>query len=93
MLGTLPDFVYCILICIMFEKYLKITLRERTLKDSAEQICTYVNAMLGMSVGVDECGYMLRVSYIIIFMGRLIVHPSKFSFLPNSNRPSSFKCR
>lgn len=79
MLGTLPDFVYCILICIMFEKYLQMTLRERTLKDSIEQICTYVNAMLGK--GVWECTSVYirqRASYVIIFMARMRTNFSKF---------------
>lgn len=50
MLGTLSDFVYCILICIMFEKCLKMTRRERTWNGSVEQICTYVNTALGTQV-------------------------------------------
>lgn len=50
MLGTLPDFVYCILICIMFEKYVKMTMTEKTLKDSVKQLCAYVNVVLGIQV-------------------------------------------
>ena len=60
MLGTLPDFVYCILICIMFEKCLKMTLRESTLKDSVEQICTYVNTVLGIQVWQYKSVYICQ---------------------------------
>lgn len=34
----------------MFEKCLKMILRERTLKGSVEQICTYVNTALCVQV-------------------------------------------
>lgn len=85
MLGTLPDLVYCILICIMFEKCLKMTLRERTLKDSVEQICTYGNRAPGIQVWEHTSVYIYSVSYLIIFMARLIINPSNVFFLHASN--------
>lgn len=81
--GTLPDFVYCILICIMFEKCLKMTLRERTLKDSVEQICTYVNTALGVQVWEHTSVCIYSVSYLIIFTARLVINPSSVFFPPH----------
>lgn len=65
----------------MFEKRLKMTLRERTLKDSVEQICTYVNTALGIQVWEHTSVSIYSVSSLIIFMDRLIINPSNFFFL------------
>lgn len=61
MLGTLPDFVYSILICTVFEEYLKMTLEEKTLKESP--LNKYVHMLKPCWAGVweQECACVHRV--------------------------------
>lgn len=61
------------------------TLRERTLKDSVEQICTYVNTTLGIQVWEHTNVCIFDASYLITFMARLIINPPDLSFLHISN--------
>lgn len=64
------------------------TLRERTLKDSVEQICTYVNTALGIQVWEHTRVCIYSMSYLIIFMARLIINPSNlFSSALPTNPP------
>lgn len=63
------------------------------MKDPTEQICTYVKATLGRSVGTGERVCVQRG--LIISVGKLTVHPGEFLSLSFPADPlicSAFRC-